>query len=187
MRHLAVMLTLGLAAGLGARALAAHHPPRSTGATLSASLERITGLAELRLLRTELSSFQCATSPSGFGGVKAVVPVTVVLGIDLRLVKVIPAGDDVVVVVPMARVLDHSTDHGRWLIWEELGGNLEGAELERLLTAQAIHSAQEDIQRLGLMAIAQREAESAVKELAVAIGFAGGHVRVVSRSAAPTL
>ncbi|MBA2480404.1 MAG: DUF4230 domain-containing protein [Planctomycetes bacterium] len=179
-KRLVGLLAVGLTIGICARLLGGGGT-HVQGRTLASGLERIGALAELRLLKTELSSFQEATTPSGRGVVKAVVPVTVILGVDLRLMKVLEAGNQVVIVMPQARVLDHSTDHRRWQIWEEHGDEA-GVDLQRVLTAQAINAADADILRLRLLDKAQAEAEKAVIEMAHAMGYARDRIKILSRS-----
>jgi hypothetical protein len=179
-KRLVGLLAVGLTVGIAARLLGGGGS-HVDGKTLASGLERIGALAELRLLKTEMSSFQEATTPSGNGVVKAVVPITVILGVDLRLMQVIEAGDEVVIVMPPARVLDHSTDHRRWLIWEERGDE-QGVDLQRVLTAQAINAADADILRLHLLEKVQAEAEKAVIDIAHAMGYPRNRIKILARS-----
>jgi len=168
-------LALWLRAGSGA--------PVPYAVTVAAQLERVESLAELRLISTEIDSYQEAAIPGG-AALKAIVPVTLVVGIDLRKVRVYDTAPGVLMVIPPPKILSRSTDHARWQIWDETGDTV-GGELQRLVYVQAEVEADQAARAMNVMDEARERAAAALKNVAVAAGVPAGQVTVVVGRVAP--
>ncbi len=140
-------------------------PPRApaiTTATVSWELAEVAALGEVRLLTTEIASYQqVAMGPDRY--LKAVIPVRVVLGMDLTRATVTRDGTVAVVHLPPVRFLHRSSDPQRWNTWD-VHGVLQAPE-ENLSMAQfaelrAFAEADGECVRLGLLDRAKLRAEA---------------------------
>ncbi len=127
--------------------------PTTTAATVSWELAEVAELGELRLLTTEIASYQqIEMGPSRY--LKAVIPVRVVVGMDLTKATVRRENGVAIVHLPAVRFLQRSSDPRRWNIWDVHGALQEPDE--RLSMAQfaelrAYAEADQECLRLGLM------------------------------------
>ncbi len=158
-----VVFLLGLAGGvwwaLPPRA------PATSAATVSWELADLAELGELRLLATEIASYQLVTTMDPKRFLKAVIPVRVVLGIDLARATVRRDGTAAVVTLPPVRFLHKSSDPRRWNVWETHGVLLAPGEtisMAQLAELLAFKEAEDETMRLKLPEKARARAEAVV-------------------------
>lgn len=143
-------------------------PPRApvtAAASVSWELAELRELGELRLLTTEIASYQSVTTLDPKRYLKVVVPVRVVLGMDLTKAHVERSGDSARVTLPTVKFLSRSSDPRRWNIWETHGELLLAGEtlsMAQLAELQAAKEAQDECLRLGLTIAARVRAEAVV-------------------------
>jgi hypothetical protein len=159
------LLTVLFFAGLAAGVWWALPPraPVTAASTVSWELANLGELGELRLLTTEIASYQTVTTLDPKRYLKAVIPVRVVLGMDLTKATVRREGEVAVVTLPTVRFLRKSSDPRRWNIWESHGELLlpgETLSLAQLAELQAGKEAEDECLRLGLFVAARTRAEA---------------------------
>ncbi len=160
---LSVLFFAGLAVGIW-WALPAPGA-KTSAASVSWELADIRELGELRLLTTEIASFQHVTTLDADRYLKSVVPVRVTLGMDLGKARVRRVGEDAEVVLPPVRFLRRSSDPGRWNVWETHGALQapgESISMAQMAELQAFNEADQECVRLGLPAKARLRAEAVV-------------------------
>lgn len=143
-------------------------PPRApvtSAASVTWELADIHELGELRLLTTEIGSYQLVTTMDPNRFLKAVIPVRIALGLDLSRAKVSRDGTTAVVTLPPIRFLHKSSDPRRWNIWETHGvlkTPEESISLAQLAELQAFKEAEDETMRLGLPQKARARGEAVV-------------------------
>jgi hypothetical protein len=139
-------------------------PPRAaavSAATVSWELADLRELGELRLLATEIASYQKVTTSDPNRWLKAVIPVRIVLGMDLSKATLRREGTAAVVTLPGVRFLHKSSDPRRWNIWDVHGiqqATGEAISMSQLAELQAFHEAENEVIALVLPAKAQQRA-----------------------------
>jgi len=164
MKWLISILFLG---GIAAGAWYALPPsaPATSAAAVTWELADIHELGEVRLLATEIGSYQLVTTLDPKRFLKAVIPVRIVLGIDLTRARVTRVGATAMVNLPAVRIVHKSSDPRRWNIWETHGvlkAADESISMAQLAELQAFKEAEDDILRLGLVARARTRGETIV-------------------------
>jgi hypothetical protein len=139
--------------------------PVTSAAAVTWELADIRELGQLRLLATEISSYQLVTTMDPARYLKAVIPVRIILGLDLSQAQVRREGATAVVTLPPVRILHKSSDPQRWNIWETHGvlktadESISMAQLAELL---AFKEADKETLRLGLDAKARVRGEAVI-------------------------
>lgn len=146
--------------------------PTTTAATVSWELADIAELGELRLLTTEIASYQQVTlDPQRY--LKAVIPVRVVLGMDLTKAQVRRDGVTAVVRLPAVRFLHRSSDPTRWNIWEVHGVQQlpsEKLSMAHFAELRAFAEADAECLRLGLVERAKNRAIALLRAWLTGLG-----------------
>lgn len=169
---ISILFLLGLAGGvwwaLPPRA------PATSAATVSWELADLRELGELRLLATEIGSYQLVTTLDPHRYLKAVIPVRLTLGMDLTKALVQRDGETAVITLPPVRFLRKSSDPRRWNIWETHGVLLAPGEtisMSQLAELQAYKEAEDDAIRLGLLVKARARGENVVSAWLQGLGI----------------
>jgi len=139
--------------------------PATSAVAVSWELADIHELGELRLLTTEIGSYQLVTTIDPARFLKAVIPVRIVLGLDLSRAQVAREGTTAVVTLPGVRFLHKSSDPRRWNIWETHGVLKtpdETISMAQLAELQAFKEAEDETIRLGLLKKARARGEAVV-------------------------
>lgn len=139
--------------------------PATAAVSVSWELADIHELGELRLLTTEIGSYQLVTTLDPNRFLKAVIPVRITLGLDLTRAKVTREGTTAVVTLPSVRFLHKSSDPRRWSIWETRGvlkTPEESISMAQLAELQAFKEAEDETVRLGLPQKARTRGEAVV-------------------------
>lgn len=147
--------------------------PTTNAVTVAWELADIRELGELRLLATEIASYQHVTTLDPGRSLTAVVPVRVTLGMDLSRAVVRREGDAAIVTLPPVRFLRRSSDPRRWTIWEQKGALQAAGEtvsLAQLAELQAWREADQECIRLGLMDKAKQRAETVITTWLTGLG-----------------
>ena len=149
-------------------------PPTTTAATVSWELADVAALGELRLLTTEIASYQQVTmDPTRY--LKAVIPVRVVLGMDLTKAHVTRVGEVAVVTLPSVRFLHRSSDPNRWNIWDVHGAQQvpgESLSMAQFAELRAFAEADAECIRLGLVERAKTRAIAVLSAWLTGLGAA---------------
>ena len=139
--------------------------PATSAASVSWELADIHELGELRLLTTEIGSYQLVTTMDPARFLKAVIPVRIALGLDLTRAQITREGTIAIVTLPPVRFLHKSSDPRRWNIWET-HGVLKTAEesisMAQLAELQAFKEAEDESIRLGLLSKARTRGEAVI-------------------------
>ena len=138
--------------------------PTTTATTVSWELASVAELGELRLLTTEIASYQQVGMDEG-RYLKAVIPVRVVLGMDLAKATVRREGAVAVVHLPGVRFLHRSSDPRRWNTWDIHGALQvpgESLNMAQFAELRAFGEADQECIRLGLVERANVRAHAIV-------------------------
>ena len=139
--------------------------PATSAASVSWELADIHELGELRLLTTEIGSYQLVTTMDPARFLKAVIPVRIALGLDLTRAQITREGTIAIVTLPPVRFLHKSSDPRRWNIWETHGvlkTPEESISMAQLAELQAFKEAEDETIRLGLVKKARTRGEAVV-------------------------
>lgn len=139
--------------------------PTTSAVAVSWELADIHALGELRLLTTEIGSYQVVTTIDPKRFLKAVIPVRIALGLDLTRAQVTRDGTTAIVTLPPVRFLHKSSDPRRWNIWETHGVLKtpdESISMAQLAELQAFKEAEDETMRLGLVQKARTRGEAVV-------------------------
>ncbi len=139
--------------------------PTTSAASVTWELADIRALGELRLLTTEIGSYQHVSTIDSERYLKAVIPVRIALGLDLTRATVTRTGDTAVITLPPVRVLHRSSDPRRWNIWETHGilqAPGESISMAQLAELQAFKEAEDEAIRLGLLSKARTRGEAVI-------------------------
>lgn len=160
---ISILFFAGLAAGVWWALPSAA--PTTSAASVTWEVADIHELGQLRLLATEIGSYQLVTTLDPQRYLKAVIPVRIILGIDLSRAQVTRDGQTAVVTLPPVRVLHKSSDPQRWNIWETHGVLKtadESISMAQLAELMAFKEAADETVRLGLDAKARTRGEAVV-------------------------
>lgn len=138
--------------------------PTTAATTVSWELAEVAELGELRLLTTEIASYQQIEMGTD-RYIKAVIPVRVVLGMDLTKASVRHEGAVAVVHLPGVRFLQRSSDPRRWNTWDIHGALQvpgESLNMAQFAELRAYGEADQECIRLGLVERANARARGIV-------------------------
>ena len=149
----------------------------TTATTLSWSVADLQSIGQLRVLATRISIFETATALDPGRRYAGVVPVSLVLGLDLSKARL--EGDRLLLpgIAYLSKTID--ADPAARFDWDARGSQQEPGEqvsLPRLAELQALKSAMDEAQHLGLPQQARTRALALVRAWLEAGGM--GHVRV---------